>query len=46
MRRGQARNTGFRALDCLSAEREYTLWHKYLRSDDTPQEAGIGLTVS
>jgi sarcosine dehydrogenase len=46
MRRGQARNAGFRALDCLSAEKGFRLWHKDLRSDDTPLEAGIGFTVN
>ncbi|KAF2349552.1 Glycine cleavage T-protein-like N-terminal [Trinorchestia longiramus] len=35
---------GYRALDSLSCEKGYRLWHSDIRSDDTPLEAGLGFT--
>jgi sarcosine dehydrogenase len=40
------RDAGWRAIDCLSAEKGYRHWHEDVRSDDTPFEAGIGFTVN
>jgi len=37
-------NAGYRAIDCLSAEKGYKHWHQDLRHDDTPLEAGLGFT--
>ena len=38
------RNAGYRAIDSLSLEKGYRHWHGDLRSDDTPQEAGLAFT--
>ncbi|KAF2356164.1 FAD dependent oxidoreductase central domain [Trinorchestia longiramus] len=38
------RDCGHRALDSLSCEKGYRLWHSDIRSDDTPLEAGLGFT--
>ena len=38
------RNAGYRAIDSLSLEKGYRHWHGDLRSDDTPQEAGLSFT--
>lgn len=35
-------NSGYRALDSLSCEKGYVLWHADIRPDDTPLEAGLG----
>lgn len=38
------KNSGYRAMDCLSNEKGYRHWHSDVRSDDTPLEAGLGYT--
>ncbi|RXG68843.1 Sarcosine dehydrogenase, mitochondrial [Armadillidium vulgare] len=37
-------NGGYRALDSLSCEKGYVLWHADIRPDDTPLEAGLQFT--
>ena len=39
------RDAGYRAIDSLSAEKNYRHWHADLSNSDTPLEAGIGFTV-
>jgi sarcosine dehydrogenase len=39
------RDAGYRAIDSLSAEKNYRHWHADLSNRDTPLEAGIGFTV-
>mmetsp|Transcript_55295 Transcript_55295/g.124165 ORF Transcript_55295/g.124165 Transcript_55295/m.124165 type:complete len:921 (-) Transcript_55295:8-2770(-) len=39
------RDCGYRAIDSLSAEKNYRHWHADLSNRDTPLEAGIGFTV-
>ena len=39
------RDAGYRAIDSLSAEKNYRHWHADLANSDTPLEAGIGFTV-
>jgi sarcosine dehydrogenase len=39
------RDAGYRAIDSLSAEKNYRHWHADLSNRDTPMEAGIGFTV-
>jgi sarcosine dehydrogenase len=39
------RETGYRAIDSLSAEMNYRHWHADLSNRETPMEAGIGFTV-
>jgi len=39
------RDAGYRAIDCLSAEKGYRHWHADLSNRDNPMEAGIGFTV-
>ncbi|KAA0201281.1 hypothetical protein HAZT_HAZT002650 [Hyalella azteca] len=38
------RNAGYRAMDSLSCEKGYRLWHSDIRPDDTPLEAGLTFT--
>ncbi|XP_068608878.1 sarcosine dehydrogenase, mitochondrial-like [Brachionichthys hirsutus] len=37
-------NSGYRAIDSLSIEKEHRHWHADLRPDDTPLEAGLAFT--
>jgi len=39
------RDAGYRAIDSLSAEKNFRHWHADLSNRDTPMEAGIGFTV-
>merc|ERR1712232_542920 len=39
------RDAGYRAIDSLSAEKNFRHWHADLCNRDTPLEAGIGFTV-
>lgn len=39
------RDAGYRAIDSLSAEKNFRHWHADLSNSDTPLEAGIGFTV-
>jgi len=39
------RDAGYRAIDSLSAEKNFRHWHADLSNVDTPMEAGIGFTV-
>lgn len=39
------RDGGYRAIDSLSAEKNFRHWHADLCNRDTPMEAGIGFTV-
>merc|ERR1719486_1664961 len=39
-------NSGYRAIDSLSAEKGYRHWHADLSNSDTPQEANIFFTIS
>jgi sarcosine dehydrogenase len=39
------RDAGYRAIDSLSAEKNFRHWHADLTNADTPLEAGIGFTV-
>ena len=39
------RSAGYRAIDSLSAEKNYRHWHADLSNKDTPMEAGIGFTA-
>eukprot|EP00928_Gymnodinium_smaydae_P078303 TRINITY_DN6213_c0_g4_i2.p1 TRINITY_DN6213_c0_g4~~TRINITY_DN6213_c0_g4_i2.p1 ORF type:complete len:834 (+),score=159.83 TRINITY_DN6213_c0_g4_i2:163-2664(+) len=39
------RDAGYRAIDGLSAEKNFRHWHADLCNRDTPMEAGIGFTV-
>jgi len=39
------RDAGYRAIDTLSAEKNFRHWHADLSNRDTPFEAGIGFTV-
>jgi len=38
-------NSGYRAIDSMSAEKGYRHWHADLSNRDTPFEAGIGFTA-
>ncbi|XP_067931861.1 sarcosine dehydrogenase, mitochondrial-like isoform X2 [Watersipora subatra] len=38
------RNSGYRAMDSLSMEKGYRMWHSDIRSDDSPLEADLGFT--
>jgi sarcosine dehydrogenase len=38
-------NSGYRAIDSMSAEKGYRHWHADLSNQDTPFEAGIGFTA-
>mmetsp|Transcript_15044 Transcript_15044/g.30986 ORF Transcript_15044/g.30986 Transcript_15044/m.30986 type:complete len:916 (-) Transcript_15044:15-2762(-) len=38
-------NAGYRAIDSLSAEKNFRHWHADLSNRDTPMEAGVGFTV-
>jgi len=37
-------NSGYRAIDSLSAEKGYRHWHADVRPDDTPLEGGLAFT--
>eukprot|EP00927_Polykrikos_kofoidii_P064866 TRINITY_DN6060_c0_g1_i1.p1 TRINITY_DN6060_c0_g1~~TRINITY_DN6060_c0_g1_i1.p1 ORF type:complete len:912 (-),score=120.25 TRINITY_DN6060_c0_g1_i1:181-2916(-) len=39
------RNAGYRAIDSMSAEKNYRHWHADLTTADTPFEAGIGFVA-
>lgn len=39
------RDAGYRAIDSLSADKNYRHWHADLSNRDSPVEAGIGFTV-
>ena len=39
------RDAGYRAIDSLSAEKNYRHWHADLSSAETPLEAGLGFAV-
>ena len=39
------RDAGYRAIDSLSAEKNFRHWHADLSNADTPMEAGIGFSV-
>uniref|UniRef100_A0A7S2WI35 Sarcosine dehydrogenase n=1 Tax=Mucochytrium quahogii TaxID=96639 RepID=A0A7S2WI35_9STRA len=39
------RDAGYRAIDSMSAEKNYRHWHADLSNANTPLEAGIGFTV-
>lgn len=39
------RDAGYRAIDSLSAEKNFRHWHADLSNRDTPLEAGLGFTV-
>jgi sarcosine dehydrogenase len=39
------RDAGYRAIDSLSAEKNFRHWHADITNADTPLEAGIGFTV-
>lgn len=41
----KVRNSGYRAIDSLSAEKGYRHWHADLTNRDTPFEAGIGFVA-
>eukprot|EP00941_MAST-03F_sp_MAST-3F-sp1_P003798 g3798.t1 len=36
------KNAGYRAIDVMSAEKNYKHWHEDVRPDDSPLEAGLG----
>ena len=38
-------DSGYKAIDCLSAEKGYRHWHADLSTRDSPMEADIGFTV-